>query len=149
METIHRITGDRLFWVKSLKNSTIISCILSVKKTVLRGFDYSMQKREKGRLKELKHRLFHMEAQGACVQLSSSQSCEDLRCFREREKLTLHSCSLRGFWLFIVRYCCLSPALYHTANDVPQKFEPANPRRLLDKAGGNPWQPLNAPSESD
>lgn len=35
---------DEHFWVNSLKDSTIISCILSVKKIPLKGFDYSVEK---------------------------------------------------------------------------------------------------------
>lgn len=67
---IHRLTEKRFFWVKSLKNSTIISCILSVKKIALKSFDYSVEKREKDeRLKALKCRLFHTEEETAVSDL--------------------------------------------------------------------------------
>lgn len=78
--------------MKSLKNSTIISCILPVKKIEPKGFNYSVEKSGKDeRLKELKHVLSHMELETsvsdlwlsvAHLQLSPSQGHGDSRALQ-------------------------------------------------------------------
>lgn len=62
---IYGLTGETLFWVKSLKDSIIISCILSVKKIALKGFDYTVEKEK--RMKGAEAQIIPHGVRNTCV----------------------------------------------------------------------------------
>lgn len=93
------LMGERFFWVKSLKDSTIISCFLSVKKIALKGFDYNVEKEK--RMKRAEAQIIPRGVRNTCVCifLTPSQGLGIQGTYRVREIVTA---LLHTMWLLAV-----------------------------------------------
>lgn len=93
---IYGLTGERLFWVKSLKDSTIISCVLSVNKIALKGFDYSVEKEK--RMKGAEAQIIPWGVRNTCV-------CIVIVLLLTMLFLAVHSLAVMKFLSCFVLHC--------------------------------------------